>query len=159
MLYGIILIIVFSVICIVLWKYKNRNKYKLIELITFKESDIYAIKLRYKDKVFNLVVDTGCEITCIHKELIDKLGYEELKQTSIDTKGDVMTGGQDVYTAYYKDVVLSHKQMHFPTEICIVDLEDFEIEEVPISGYLGMNTLKKHNFILNIIEDQMQIKV
>ena len=123
------------------------------ELIKFEktESSIPFIKVKHNNITFNLVVDTGCTISCIDENILDLLVH---KTTNDYTQGLISAEGGNDNNVPIVEMPITIGDQDYIEKFNVVDFREMsqQVKEnfgLTIRGLLGSEFLYKHSLILD----------
>jgi hypothetical protein len=123
------------------------------ELIKFEEtnSSIPFIKVKHNNIQFNLVIDTGCTISCIDKNILDLLVHNI---TNEDTKGIIFGNGGTDDAVPIVEIPITIGDKDYVENFNAVDFREMsqnvkETFGITVRGLLGSEFLYKHSLILD----------
>ena len=123
------------------------------ELIKFEEtkSSIPFIKVKHNNITFNLVIDTGCTISCIDKNVLDLLVHNTTNEC-ID--GVIFANGNDSGTVPIVEIPITIGDQDYTEQFNAVDFKDMsqQVKDnfgITVRGLLGSEFLYKHSLILD----------
>ena len=123
------------------------------ELIKFEESNtsIPFIKIKHNNITFNLVVDTGCTMSCIDENILDLLVY---KTTGDYTEGLISAEGGNDDKVPIVEIPITIGDQNYIEQFNVVDFRAMaqQVKDsfgLTIRGLLGSGFLYKHSLILD----------
>ena len=123
------------------------------ELIKFEDSktSIPFIKVKHNNITFNLVVDTGCTMSCIDKNILDLLLH---KTTNDYTDGLISAEGGNDDKVPIIEMPITIGDQNYIEQFNAVDFKDMaqQVKDsfgITIRGLLGSEFLYKHSLILD----------
>ena len=123
------------------------------ELIKFEDSktSIPFIKVKHNNITFNLVIDTGCTISCIDNNILDLLIH---KTTNECVGGIIFANGDTNDTIPIVEIPITIGDQNYIEQFNAVDFRTMsqQIKDnygLTIRGFLGSEFLYKHSLILD----------
>ena len=123
------------------------------ELIKFEESNtsIPFIKIKHNNITFNLVVDTGCTMSCIDENILDLLLH---KTTGDYTEGLISAEGGNDDKVPIVEIPITIGDQNYVEQFNVVDFRAMaqQVKDsfgLTIRGLLGSGFLYKHSLILD----------
>ena len=123
------------------------------ELIKFEEtnSSIPFIKVKHNNIQFNLVIDTGCTISCIDKNVLDLLVHN-VTQESVE--GIIFANGDTNDSIPIVEIPITIGDKEYIEQFNAVDFSAMsqQVKDsfgITVRGLLGSEFLYKHSLILD----------
>jgi len=123
------------------------------ELIKFEEtnSSIPFIKVKHNNIQFNLVIDTGCTISCIDKNVLDLL-IHNVTQESVE--GIIFANGDTNDSIPIVEIPITIGDKEYIEQFNAVDFSAMSQQVkssfgITVRGLLGSEFLYKHSLILD----------
>ena len=123
------------------------------ELIKFEEtnSSMPFIKVKHNNITFNLVIDTGCTISCIDNNILDLLVH---KPTNECVGGVIFANGNTDDTIPIVEIPITIGDQNYIEQFNAVDFRAManQVKDnfgITIRGLLGSEFLYKHSLILD----------
>ena len=123
------------------------------ELIKFEEtnSSIPFIKVKHNNIQFNLVIDTGCTISCIDKNVLDLL-IHNVTQESVE--GIIFANGDTNDSIPIVEIPITIGDEEYVERFNAVDFSAMSQQVknsfgITVRGLLGSEFLYKHSLILD----------
>ena len=123
------------------------------ELIKFEDSktSIPFIKVKHNNITFNLVIDTGCTVSCIDENILDLLLY---KTTNNYTDGLISAEGCNDNKVPIVEMPITIGDQDYIEQFNVVDFKAMaqQVKDsfgLTIRGLLGSEFLYKHSLILD----------
>lgn len=123
------------------------------ELIKFEEtnSSIPFIKVKHNNIQFNLVIDTGCTISCIDKNVLDLL-IHNVTQESVE--GIIFANGDTNDSIPIVEIPITIGDKEYVEQFNAVDFSAMSQQVkssfgITVRGLLGSEFLYKHSLILD----------
>ena len=123
------------------------------ELIKFEatETSLPFIKVKHNNITFNLVIDTGCTISCIDNNILDLLVH---KPTNECVGGVIFANGNTDDTIPIVEIPITIGDQEYVEQFNAVDFREMANQVknnfgITIRGLLGSEFLYKHSLILD----------
>ena len=123
------------------------------ELIKFEETQtsIPFIKVKHNNITFNLVIDTGCTVSCIDENILDLLLY---KTTDNYTDGLISAEGSSDDKVQIVEIPITVGNQEYVEQFNAVNFRAMsqQVKDtfgITIRGLLGSEFLYKHSLILD----------
>ena len=123
------------------------------ELIKFEEtnSSMPFIKVKHNNITFNLVIDTGCTISCIDNNILDLLLH---RTTNECVEGLIFANGNTSDVVPIVELPITIGDQEYIEQFNAVDFKDMsqQVKDnfgITVRGLLGSEFLYKHSLILD----------
>lgn len=133
---------------------------KIISELKRTDSNIPYVEVENNGHKFNLIVDTGCTISCIDENILDFLRYTDNGET---TEGVIFANGDSTDATKLVDINLTLNNKLFTESFNIVDFYKMSKQVrdnfgITVRGLLGSEFLYKNKLILDFEESIIKHK-